>query len=48
MEGAKLAQYVMCWPTDLAVLGSTPMKVGIFLIAYKNPLHTAFNYQIEI
>ena len=32
------------WPTDLAVLGSSPARGEIFLTVHRVPLHTAFHF----
>ena len=44
--GAPLTQWVKRWPTDLAVVSSSPARGEIFPTVYGVPLlHTAFHYQ---
>ena len=43
---APVAQWVKCWPTDLAVASSSSARGEIFsTLLVRIPLHTAFNYQ---
>ena len=43
MTGAPVAQWVMPWPTDLAVLSSSPIQANS-----SHPLHIAFHYSQTI
>ena len=43
--GAPVAQWVKRWPTDLAVVSSSPARGEIISTVDGVPLHTAFHYQ---
>ena len=45
---APVAQSVKRWPTDLAVLGSSPARGELFPTVNGAPLHTAFRYHQPI
>ena len=50
VSGAPVAQWVKCWPTDLAVVSSSPAppEARVFLIANGVPLHISFHYHPPI
>ena len=44
-QGASVAQWVMRWLTDLAVLSSSPARGEVFSTVNAVPFYTAFHYQ---
>ena len=42
------AQWVKRWPTDLAVVGSSPPEARIFPVVIGVLLHTAIHYHLLI
>ena len=48
LGGAKEAQWVKRWPSDLAVLGLSPAPSEIFSTINRVPLPTAFHYPYPI
>ena len=47
-SGAPVAQWVMCWPTDLAIPSSSPARGEIFSTVNEVSVHIAFHYHPRI